>query len=37
MREGRIVLRFSYATVMYDWPFAPSSVQHGMRQHAPVR
>lgn len=37
MREGRIVLRFSYATVMYDWAFVLSSVQDVMRQHAPVR
>ena len=37
MRDGRIVLRFAYATVMYDWPFLLECVQDVMRQHAPVR
>lgn len=36
MRDGRIVLRFSYATVMYDWGFLLACVQDVMRQHAPV-
>jgi very-short-patch-repair endonuclease len=36
MRDGRIVLRFSYATVMYDWEFLLACVQDVMRQHAPV-
>jgi very-short-patch-repair endonuclease len=37
MRDGRIVLRFAYATVMYDWPFVLACVQDVIRQHAPVR
>jgi very-short-patch-repair endonuclease len=37
MRDGRIVLRFSYATVMYDWEFLLVCVQDVLRQHAPVR
>lgn len=37
MRDGRIVLRFSYATVMYDWAFLLACVQDVLRQHAPVR
>ena len=37
MRDGRIVLRFAYATVMYDWDFLLACVQDVMRQHAPVR
>jgi very-short-patch-repair endonuclease len=37
MRDGRIVLRFSYATVLYDWPFLLACVQDVLRQHAPVR
>ena len=37
IREGRIVLRFAYATVIYDWSFVFDSVQSVMRQHAPVR
>lgn len=37
MRDGRIVLRFSYATVMYGWDFLLACVLDVMRQHAPVR
>lgn len=37
MRDGRIVLRFAYATVMYDWEFVLACVQAVIRQHAPVR
>jgi very-short-patch-repair endonuclease len=37
MRDGRIILRFAYATVMYEWPFLLACVQDVMRQHAPVR
>lgn len=36
MRDGRIVLRFSYAMVMYEWDFLLATVQDVMRQHAPV-
>jgi very-short-patch-repair endonuclease len=36
MRDGRIVLRFAYATVMYDWAFLLACVQDVIRQHAPV-
>ncbi|MGN6443872.1 DUF559 domain-containing protein [Amnibacterium sp.] len=36
MRDGRIVLRFSYAMVMYEWDLLLATVQDVMRQHAPV-
>ena len=36
MRDGRLVLQFAYATVMYDWEFVLSTVLDVMRQHAPV-
>jgi very-short-patch-repair endonuclease len=36
IREGRIVVRFAYATVIYDWPFVFDTVHAIMRQHAPV-
>lgn len=37
MRDGKVVLQFTYATVMYDWEFVLASVLDVMRQHAPVR
>jgi very-short-patch-repair endonuclease len=37
MRDGRIVLRCSYATVMDDWEFLLACIQDVIRQHAPVR
>lgn len=37
MRDGKVVLQFSYATVMYDWDFVLAAVLDVMRQHAPVR
>ena len=37
MRDGRIVLRFASATVMYDWDFLLACVRDVLRQHAPVR
>ncbi|GAA2754311.1 hypothetical protein [Amnibacterium kyonggiense] len=37
MRDGRIVLRFGYATILYDWVFVLACVQDVLRQHAPVR
>lgn len=36
IREGRIVVRFAYATVIYEWPFVLETVQAITRQHAPV-
>ena len=36
MREGRIVLQFAYATIMYDHAFVVSSVQAVIAQQAPV-
>ena len=36
MRDGRIVLRFSSATVMDVWEFLLACVQDVLRQHAPV-
>lgn len=37
MRDGKVVLQFAYATVMYDWDFVLAAVLDVMRQHAPVR
>ena len=37
MRDGRIVLRFAYAAVLYEWSFLLACVQDVIRQHAPVR
>ena len=37
MRDGRIVLRFSYATVVYEWDFLVDSGRDVLRHHAPVR
>lgn len=37
MRDGMIVLRFSYATVMYDMDFLIACVRDVMHHHAPVR
>jgi very-short-patch-repair endonuclease len=36
MREGRIVLQFSYATIMYDFDFVLEAVQDVIARHAPV-
>jgi very-short-patch-repair endonuclease len=36
MRDGRLVLAFAYATVMYDWDFVLASILDVMTQHAPV-
>jgi very-short-patch-repair endonuclease len=37
MRNGRHVVQFSYATVMYDFPFVVDTVLTLIRQHGPVR
>jgi very-short-patch-repair endonuclease len=37
MRNGRHVVQFAYATVMYDFPFVVETVRTLIRQHGPVR
>lgn len=37
MRNGRVVVQFAYATVLYDFPFIVETVQTLLRQHGPVR
>jgi very-short-patch-repair endonuclease len=37
MRNGRQVVQFAYATVMYDFPFVVETVRTLIRQHGPVR
>ncbi|WP_375406898.1 hypothetical protein [uncultured Amnibacterium sp.] len=36
MREGRIVLQFAYATIMYDYEFVLAAICDVMDRHAPV-
>jgi very-short-patch-repair endonuclease len=36
MREGRIVLQFAYATIMYDFDFVLEAVRDVITRHAPV-
>lgn len=36
MREGRIVLQFAFATIMYDFDFVLEAVQDVIARHAPV-
>ncbi len=36
MREGRIVLQFAYATIMYDFATVLEAVHEVMERHAPV-
>lgn len=36
MREGRIVLQFAYATIMYDFEFVLQAVRDVMMRHAPL-
>jgi very-short-patch-repair endonuclease len=36
MREGRIVLQFAYATIMYDFDFVLEAVRDVMMRHAPI-
>lgn len=36
MREGRLVLQFSYATVIYEWEFVIETIRAVMAQHAPI-
>jgi very-short-patch-repair endonuclease len=36
-RDGRVVLQFDYATVVYDWPFVEQTIRSVLAQHAPVR
>ncbi|WP_375389247.1 hypothetical protein [uncultured Amnibacterium sp.] len=36
LREGRIVLQFAYATIMYDFDFVLSAVRDVIARHAPV-
>lgn len=37
MRNGRHVVNFAYASVMYDFPFVVETVRTLIRQHGPVR
>lgn len=36
MREGRIVLQFAYATVIYEWEFVLETIRAVMAQYAPL-
>jgi very-short-patch-repair endonuclease len=36
MREGRIVLQFAYATVIYEWDFVIETIRAVMAQYAPM-
>lgn len=36
MREGRIVLQFAYATIMYDPDFVLAAIRDVMDRHAPI-
>jgi very-short-patch-repair endonuclease len=36
MREGRIVLQFAYATVIYEWDFVVETIRAVIAQHAPL-
>ena len=36
MREGRIVLQFAYATVIYEWEFVIETIRAVMAQYAPI-
>lgn len=36
MREGRLVLQFSYATVIYEWDFVIETIRAVIAQYAPV-
>lgn len=37
MRDGLLVVRFAYATVMYDWDFVVDTVRDLTTQYAPIR
>jgi very-short-patch-repair endonuclease len=37
IRDGRVVLQFAYATILYDWPFVESTVVDVIAKHAPIR
>lgn len=36
IRDGRVVLQFAYATILYDWDFVETTVIDVMAKHAPV-
>lgn len=36
MRDGRLVLQFAYATVIYEWDFVLETIRAVMGQHAPI-
>lgn len=36
MRDGRLVLQFSYAAVIYEWDWVVETIRAVMAQHAPV-
>jgi very-short-patch-repair endonuclease len=35
-RDGRMVLQFAYASIIYDWPFVLETIRSVMAQHAPI-
>jgi very-short-patch-repair endonuclease len=37
VRDGRVVLQFAYATILYQWPFVESTVLDVIAKHAPIR
>lgn len=37
MRDGRLVVRFAYATVVYDWDFVATTIRDLTTQYAPIR
>jgi very-short-patch-repair endonuclease len=37
IRDGRLVLQFAYATILYDWSFVESTVLDVIAKHAPIR
>ncbi|HEY0374352.1 MAG TPA: type IV toxin-antitoxin system AbiEi family antitoxin domain-containing protein [Amnibacterium sp.] len=37
IRNGRLVLQFAYATILYDWSFVESTVLDVIAKHAPIR
>ncbi len=37
VRDGKFVLQFAYATVLYDWPFVIETIRSVLAQHGRVR
>jgi very-short-patch-repair endonuclease len=36
-RNGRVVLQFDYAAVVYEWPHVQATIRSALSQHAPIR